>query len=169
MLYRCSRRSFFNPPWWSLIFLSSCIPDSCLGNKNACCLFPADINFHQFIGLIFPVSFFHPTPGVCVGSKPSCSIPQSSLMTQIDKTVSDLGSTAKFGMQLHLQAAPRKMGQGELAIAVISCAHWELTLLLCRLISQKSPRRRGAACAMSISVLISPSCLTSLWGLSRGF
>lgn len=90
-------------------------------------------------------------------------------MTQIDETVSDPGSAANFGMQLHLHAAPRKMGQGELAIAMISCAHWELTLLLCRLISPNSPRRPGAACAMSISVLISPSCLTSLRGLSREF
>lgn len=156
------------------VFLSSCIPDSCLGIKKVCCLFPADINFHQFIGLLFPVSFFHPTPDVWVGSRPSCSIflfhpSEASLMTQIDKTVSDPGSTAKFGMQLHLHAAPRKMGQGELAIAVISCAHWEWTLLLCRLISQNSPRRRGAACAMSISVLIWPSRLTPLWGPSRGF
>lgn len=83
-------------------------------------------------------------------------------MTQIDETVSEPGSTATFGVQFHLHAAPRKMGQGELATAVISCAHWELTLLLCRLISQDSRRRPGAACVVSISVLISPSRLTPL-------
>lgn len=117
------------------VFLSGRVPDSCLVINKACCLFPADINFHQFIGLLFPVSVFLPTPGVCVGSRPSCSTflfhpSEASLMTQIDETVSDPGSTAKFGMQLHLHAAPRKMGQGELATAVVSCARWELTVLL---------------------------------------
>lgn len=68
------------------VFLSSCIPDSCLGIKKVCCLFPADINFNQFIGLLFPVSFFHPTPDVWVGSRPSCSIflfhPSEASLTQ---------------------------------------------------------------------------------------
>lgn len=42
--------------------------------------------------------------------RPIRSVPEVSLTTQIDETVSDPGSTAKFGMQLHLHSAPKKSG-----------------------------------------------------------
>lgn len=106
--------------------LSICIPDSGPGIKRACCLFIA--SRYQFPPIYWANFSSFPSPSISrwvIKRRKSPSRPLRGFPDNPNRQNSVQGSTAKFGMQLHLQAAPRKVGQGELAIALNSRARWE--------------------------------------------
>lgn len=110
---------------------SICVPDSGPGIKKACCLFIA--SRYQFPPIYWANFSSFPSPSISrwvIKRRKSPSQTRSlrflrGFPDNPNRQNSVRGSTAKFGMQLHLQAAPRKVGQGELAIALNSRARWE--------------------------------------------